>query len=671
MNENNRNLALAIGLSMLVLFGWPFLQAHFFPAPPKPVQTQSSSSGTSSSTTGEQAGIPGVPGTGDANSNGIMSRDEALTQSPRITINTPRLRGSLNLKGARLDDLILNDYRQTIEDSSPNIDLLQPTGSVNPYFAQFGWTGEAGLEVPNSDTIWTADRQQLDIGQPVTLSWTNAAGVRFEQVISLDQNFMFTVDQRVINNSGDTISATPYGRIFRGDQPETLGFYILHEGLIGVFDGALQERNYDDMPDEPGMKESFTTTGGWMGITDKYWLVALVPDQQDTVTGTFRQTGTADPQYHVNYITTPQAIAPGDTMERTGRVFAGAKETTLLDSYSESLNITNFDLAVDFGWFYFLTKPIFYVIHWLNSVLGNFGLAIIGMTTLFKIFLFPLAQKSYKSMSKMKLLQPKIVEMRDRAGDDKQKLQQEMMALYKKEKVNPLAGCLPVLVQIPIFFSLYKVLFVTIEMRHAPFFGWIHDLSAPDPLGMLTLFGLVPWDVPTLLHIVNIGPWPLIMGFTMWFQQKLNPPPADPIQAKIFGLMPIFFTFILGGFPAGLVIYWAWNNSLSILQQYVIMRQMGVAIGGGKIETSDSSEGAKSVASKSTSTKAISDDSESKAAAKASPAKEPAAKDPGVKKATGKKAAGKKASGRKAGVKKARGKNAPTAKPSNDDSAGD
>ena len=676
MNENNRNLALAIGLSMLVLFGWPFLQAHFFPAPPKPVQTQSSSSGTSSSTTGEQAGIPGVPGTGDANSNGIMSRDEALTQSPRITINTPRLRGSLNLKGARLDDLILNDYRQTIEDSSPNIDLLQPTGSLNPYFAQFGWTGEAGLEVPNSDTIWTADRQQLDIGQPVTLSWTNAAGVRFEQVISLDQNFMFTVDQRVINNSGDTISATPYGRIFRGDQPETLGFYILHEGLIGVFDGALQERNYDDMPDEPGMKESFTTTGGWMGITDKYWLVALVPDQQDTVTGTFRQTGTADPQYHVNYITTPQAIAPGDTMERTGRVFAGAKETTLLDSYSESLNITNFDLAVDFGWFYFLTKPIFYVIHWLNSVLGNFGLAIIGMTTLFKIFLFPLAQKSYKSMSKMKLLQPKIVEMRDRAGDDKQKLQQEMMALYKKEKVNPLAGCLPVLVQIPIFFSLYKVLFVTIEMRHAPFFGWIHDLSAPDPLGMLTLFGLVPWDVPTLLHIVNIGPWPLIMGFTMWFQQKLNPPPADPIQAKIFGLMPIFFTFILGGFPAGLVIYWAWNNSLSILQQYVIMRQMGVAIGGGKIETSDSSEGTKSVASKSTSTKAISDDSESKAAAKASPAKEPAAKDPGVKKATGKKAAGKKAagkkaSGRKAGVKKARGKNAPTAKPSNDDSAGD
>ena len=299
-------------------------------------------------------------------------------------------------------------------------------------------------------------------------------------------------------------------------------------------------------------------------------------------------------------------------------------------------------------------------------MLGNFGLAIIGMTTLFKIFLFPLAQKSYKSMSKMKLLQPKIVEMRDRAGDDKQKLQQEMMALYKKEKVNPLAGCLPVLVQIPIFFSLYKVLFVTIEMRHAPFFGWIHDLSAPDPLGMLTLFGLIPWDVPTLLHIVNIGPWPLIMGFTMWFQQKLNPPPADPIQAKVFGLMPIFFTFILGGFPAGLVIYWAWNNSLSILQQYVIMRQMGVAIGGGKADTSDSTEGTKSVAGKSASPKAISDDSAQKATSK-----DPDVSNAAAKKTAGKKAAGKKASGKKASGKKARGKNAPPAKPSNDDSAAD
>jgi len=672
MNENNRNLALAIGLSMLVLFGWPFIQGHFFPAPPKPVQTQSSPSNTSSSSmgdqagTGEQAGVPGLPNTGDATATGVVSRDEALTQSPRITISTPRLSGSLNLKGARLDDLILNDYHQTIEESSPKIDLLQPTGGTNPYFAQFGWTGENGLDVPTSDTVWSADSQELDIGKPVTLSWTNDAGVRFEQVISLDQNFMFTVDQRVINNSGDTISATPYGRIFRGEKPETLGFYILHEGLIGVFDGTLHERKYDDLPDEPGMKESFPTTGGWMGITDKYWLVALIPDQNNSVTGTFRQTGTADPQYHVNYIMTPQAIAPGDTMEQTGRIFAGAKETTLLDSYSENLNITNFDLAVDFGWFYFLTKPIFYVIHWLNSVLGNFGLAIIGMTTLFKIFLFPLAQKSYKSMSKMKLLQPKIVEMRDRAGDDKQKLQQEMMALYKKEKVNPLAGCLPVLVQIPIFFSLYKVLFVTIEMRHAPFFGWIHDLSAPDPLGMLTLFGLIPWDVPTLLHIVNIGPWPLIMGFTMWFQQKLNPPPADPIQAKVFGLMPIFFTFILGGFPAGLVIYWAWNNSLSILQQYVIMRQMGVAIGGGKADTSDSTEGTKSVAGKSASPKAISDDSAQKATSN-----DPDVSNAAAKKTAGKKATGKKASGKKASGKKARGKNAPPAKPSNDDSAAD
>ncbi|MDF1747261.1 MAG: membrane protein insertase YidC [Alphaproteobacteria bacterium] len=644
MSENNRNLALAIGLSMLVLFGWPFIQGHFFPAPPKPAQTQSQAPTPSSTatTTGEQAGVPGLPSTGDVNAAGTVSRDEALTLAPRVTINTPRLSGSINLRGARLDDLILNDYHQTIEDTSPRIDLLQPTGGVNPYFAQFGWTGDAGLEVPNSDTVWSADHQELDVGQPVTLSWTNSAGVKFEQVISLDENFMFSVTQRVVNNSGDAVSATPYGRIFRGGMPKTLGFYILHEGLIGVFDGKLHERKYKDLPDEPGMKESFPTTGGWMGITDKYWLVALVPDQQDAVTGTFRQTDTVNPQYHVNYVMTPQTIAPGDSFERTGRLFAGAKETTLLDSYSEKLNITNFDLAVDFGWFYFLTKPIFYVIHWLHSVLGNFGLAILAMTTLFKLILFPLAQKSYKSMSKMKLLQPKIVEMRERAGDDKQKLQSEMMDLYKKEKVNPLAGCLPVLVQIPIFFSLYKVLFVTIEMRHAPFFGWIHDLSAPDPLGLLTLFGLIPWDVPTILHIVNIGPWPLIMGCTMWFQQKLNPPPADPIQAKVFGLMPIFFTFILGGFPAGLVIYWAWNNSLSILQQYVIMRQMGVAIGGGKADASD----------KSTATKSVEDKS---APEKAAP-----------KKASGKKASGKKSAGKKAGSKKA----AP-AKPSNDDSTTD
>jgi YidC/Oxa1 family membrane protein insertase len=659
MSDNNRNLALAIGLSMLVLFGWPFIQGYFFPAPPKPVQTQSQTTASGTTTSGEQTGVPGLPSTSDGNASGAVSRDQALTQSPRITINNPRLSGSINLKGARLDDLILNDYHQTIEDSSPKIDLLQPTGGKNPYFAQFGWTSEDGLKTPDSDTVWTADSEELDVGKPVTLSWTNDAGIRFEQVISLDENFMFTVNQRIINNSDELISTTPYGRIFRGEESKTLGFYILHEGLIGVFDGKLQERKYDDMPDEPGMKESFSTTGGWMGITDKYWLVALIPDQQDPVIGTFRQTGTADPQYHVNYVMDPIAVSPGDTFERTGRLFAGAKETTLLDSYSENLNITNFDLAVDFGWFYFLTKPIFYVIHWLNSVLGNFGLAILAMTTLFKLILFPLAQKSYKSMSKMKLLQPKIVEMRERAGDDKQKLQSEMMALYKKEKVNPLAGCLPVLVQIPIFFSLYKVLFVTIEMRHAPFFGWIHDLSAPDPLGLLTVFGLIPWDVPTILHIVNIGPWPLIMGFTMWFQQKLNPPPADPIQAKVFGLMPIFFTFILGGFPAGLVIYWAWNNSLSILQQYVIMRQMGVAIGGGKADTaedasdsgSSSSKGTKAVESKSTDQKALSDSSGSKK--------------------TNKKASSKKAAAKKASGKKTAGKKAPPAKASNDDSTTD
>ncbi len=588
MNDK-KNVVMAIALSMLVLLGWPLIQAEFFPAPPPPPQTTQSQSqpqtspspGQSSAVPGEEAGIPSIPGAGETTTDPAVSRDQALTRAPRVYIDTPRLSGSINLRGARIDDLILKDYHQTIQDGSPMIDLLQPSGGDNPYFAQFGWTATDGLEVPTGEAVWSADGTTLSPETPVTLTWANPAGVVFEQVLAIDRNFMFTVTQRVVNTTDATVTAVPYGRIFRASKPETENFYILHEGLLGVFNGKLEERDYGDLEDEPGRQESFATTGGWMGITDKYWLVALVPDPQASVTSTFLETRANAPQYHVNYVMDLDSIPAGQTAEHTGRLFAGAKETTLLDRYGEEIGITNFDLAVDFGWFYFLTKPIFYAIHWLNGVLGNFGLAILVLTIGIKIAFFPLANKSYRSMSKMKLLQPKIVEMRERVGDDKQKLQQEMMALYKKEKVNPLAGCLPVLVQIPVFFALYKVLFVTIEMRHAPFFGWIQDLSAPDPLGMLTLFGLIDWTVPGILVIFNIGLWPLIMGFTMWFQQKLNPPPADPIQQKVFALMPIFFTFILGTFPAGLVIYWAWNNSLSILQQYIIMRKMGVAIGGG------------------------------------------------------------------------------------------
>ncbi|NMM45078.1 membrane protein insertase YidC [Rhodospirillaceae bacterium KN72] len=588
--KENKNLVMAIALSALILFGWPYIQGFFFPAPPAPPQ-QAQTTQTQTGQTGavDSAGVPTIPGMPNAPGTAAapITREDALANAPRIAVETPRLSGSINLRGARIDDLTLSDYHETLEDGSPAIDLLQPAGGAQPYLVQFGWSPMDGLETPDGDTVWAANGDTLTPSSPVTLTWTNAAGVTFEQSIAVDENFMFTVTQRIVNGSDQTISAVPYGRIFRGAKPKTQNFYILHEGLIGVFDGKLEEIKYDDLEDKPQGKESFATTGGWMGITDKYWLVALVPNQTASVNSTFLRTGTTDGQFHVNFVADPTSVAPGARVEMTDHFFAGAKETLRLDAYSESLGITNFDLAVDFGWFYFLTKPFFFAIHWFHSVLGNFGLAIMALTLCVKICFFPLANKSYKSMSKMKLLQPKIVELRERLGDDKQKLQSEMMELYKKEKVNPLAGCLPVLIQIPVFFSLYKVLFVTIEMRHAPFFGWIHDLSAPDPLGLLTVFGLVPWDVPQILHIVNIGIWPLIMGFTMWFQQRLNPPPADPIQAKIFGLMPIFFTFILGGFPAGLVIYWAWNNSLSILQQYVIMRRMGVAIGGGKAKDAE------------------------------------------------------------------------------------
>lgn len=604
MNEN-KNLILAISLSMLVLIAWPFINAAINPPPPPPSaqpqsgqnqsgqnqagQLQSGQQQTQQGLAGDGAGVPGISESVGAPDSGGISEQQALAEAPRIKIDTPRLHGSINLQGARFDNLTLADYRQTLEDESPEIELLLPSGSETPYFVQYGWSAADGLAVPDSNTLWSADSDVLSPGVPVTLSWTSPENVTFQQVLTIDENYMIAVSQRVVNGSAGEITIAPFSRVYRAGLPETVNFYILHEGLIGVFDGVLEEWDYSDLEDEPGRRTEFLTEGGWMGITDKYWLVALIPNQASNVKSTFLQTGVVQPQFHVNYLLDTQTIAPDGQNTYDSHFFAGAKETNLLDQYSDTLGVANFDLAVDFGWFYFLTKPFFYALDFLNNLLGNFGLAILAFTVVIKIIFFPLANKSYKSMSKMKLLQPKLVEMRERLGDDKMKMQQEMMALYKKEQVNPLSGCLPILVQIPVFFALYKVLFVAIEMRHAPFFGWIEDLSAPDPLGLLTLFGLIPWDVPGILQLVNIGIWPIIMGFTMWFQQKLNPPPADPIQARIFAIMPFMFTFLLGGFAAGLVIYWAWNNALSILQQYIIMRRMGVAIGGGKIEDQNKS----------------------------------------------------------------------------------
>lgn len=523
------------------------------------------------------AGQPTVPAS--------ISRSAVLASTPRVAINTKRVIGSIRLKGALIDDLTLLDYRQTLKKDSENIVMLSPQGTENPYYAQFGWTTtSAGITMPGPDTVWTADKPTLSFGDPVTLRWTNPQGIEFAQTISIDRNFMFTVNQRITNTGAQTAVMHPYGLISLSGMPETSGFWILHEGMIGVFDETLTEVDYSDLPDEANGVKSLEGAGKWLGITAKYFATALVPDQKTLNKGRFVHTapGGKD-KFQADYLAAASTLAPGQTVEFATRLFAGAKEVKLLDSYEEKLGIPRFDRLVDFGWFYFLTKPIFYAIDYFYLLLGNFGLAILLLTVLIKLAFFPLANKSYKSMSRLKKLQPKMVEIRERYKDDRQRQNTAMMELYKKEGANPMSGCFPILIQIPVFFALYKVLFVTIEMRHAPFFGWIQDLSAPDPLGLLMAFGLVQWDVPQSLQIVNIGIWPIIMGITMYLQQKLNPQPADPMQQKIFMLLPIVFTFLLGSFPAGLVIYWAWNNTLSIAQQWVIMRRMGVSASGASI----------------------------------------------------------------------------------------
>jgi YidC/Oxa1 family membrane protein insertase len=603
---DQKNMFVAIALSIAILLGWQFFyekpklekqqalieeqrlddEARLkaggsqIPGPQNPDAT-----GAIPPVTNPVTGSPGLgpnldaAGLAQGIAGAAASRDAALSKTARIKINTERLRGSISLQGARIDDLILNEYREELDQESPNIVLLRPTQGENPYYAEFGWLG-AGIKVPDANTVWRANGAMLTIKTPVTLSWDNGEGLLFEQTFSLDDAYMFQISQRILNQTGVPVTLTPYGLVSRTSTPDILGFYILHEGLIGVLNETLKEIDYDDLRDD-GPQE-FTTDGGWLGITDKYWLVALIPDQDESIKARFiaGKRGAID-LYQTDYIAQPRLIPAGGSVTVSNRLFAGAKEVRILDRYQEDLKVPLFDKAVDFGWFYFLTKPIFYALDWLNTQLGNFGLAILALTVGIKLLFFPLANKSYVSMSKMKLLQPKLVELKERFGDDRQRLNQEMMALYKKEGANPAAGCLPIIVQIPVFFSLYKVLFVNIEMRQAPFYGWIHDLSAPDPLGLLTAFGLFSWDVPQMLDIVNIGIWPLLMGITMFLQQKLNPAPTDPIQAKVFMFMPIMFTFLLAQFPAGLVIYWAWNNVLSISQQYVIMRRAGVRVGGG------------------------------------------------------------------------------------------
>jgi YidC/Oxa1 family membrane protein insertase len=584
-----RNLIIAIVVSVAIMFGWQFLFEK--PKLEKQAAQQTAQQHAAKTPTPSQS-APGIaapeppkPGAGSAQppaapttappATTAADRAAVLRQSPRIVVSSPRLHGSIRTAGALFDDLTLADYHITTDRKSPEIVLLTPPGTSEPYFTQFGWVAaDSATKVPNENTVWTASPGTLAPGKPVMLSWSNGQGLIFKRTIAVDENYMFTVTQQVQNTGAKPVTLYPFGLVSRMGGARDKSYYLLYEGPVGVLGHTLKEIGYDDLKKGP-VKEA--TTGGWLGFTDKYWLVALVPDQKAAVQTTFRHVALGkEDKYQADYLGTAQTIAPGGTASVTDRLFAGAKEVHTLAAYREKLGIELFDYAIDFGWFWFFTKPIFYVLDFFAHVLGNFGLAILLLTVLIKGAFFPLANKSYAAMSRLKKLQPKITQLRERYKDDKAKMNEAMMRLYKEEKANPMAGCLPIAIQIPVFFSLYKVLYVTIEMRHAPFYGWIRDLSAPDPTNVLTLFGLISWVPPHILDPLAIGIWPIIMGITMFLQQKLNPAPADPTQAKVMMFLPVIFTFMLAHFPAGLVIYWAWNNTLSISQQWLIMRRMGV-----------------------------------------------------------------------------------------------
>lgn len=571
--SDQKNLIIAIVLCFLIIFGF-----QAFVEPPKTdpqTQTQTTTTGDSSESrapTVEGGSIPQIEQSPVA---AAQNRAQSLKSGDRIKIATPNLHGSISLQGGRIDDLTLAGYHETIEPTSAEIALLSPASAPNPYYAEFGWVRAAdnSIKVPSAKTLWTADKTELTPTSPVTLTWDNGEGVIFTRHIAIDEDYMFTITQRVSNQSGTDTTLFPYGLISRQGEPKTQGFFILHEGLIGVMNESLNEVDYDDLVDSEAVSD--TTTGGWIGITDKFWLTALIPDQTSSFKGRFSHTQTGD-RYQADFLGIKGIpVAAGSNAETVSHFFAGAKEVEKLDNYQQNLNVEKFELAIDWGWFYFLTKPIYFALDYLNKLIGNFGLAIITLTIAIKLLLLPLAHKSYVSMSKMKKLQPEMVKLREKHGEDKMKFNQEVMAMYKREKANPAAGCLPIVMQIPIFFALYKVLFVTLLMRHQPFYGWLTDLSAPDPTTLFNLFGLIPWTPPEFLMI---GILPLLMGLSMFLQQKLNPQPTDPIQAKIFLFMPLFFMFLLASFPAGLVLYWTCNNVLSIGQQWLIMKRMGVSV---------------------------------------------------------------------------------------------
>ncbi len=554
---DTKNIIAAISLSAAVII---LYSLFFAPSPQDRKQIQPEKNITSESTD--------APSLEQNEPVSKISRTDAINEGNRILFENDSIKGSISLTGSSIDDLTFKKYTKTLN-GKDNIVLLNPKKVQNGYFVETGWvTANKNIEIPNSKTIWKIEgNNKLTPNSPVKLVWTNDDGIKFEKKISIDNQYLFTINQTIINNSDKTYNFYTYGQIIRNEAPEVTNFYILHEGLLGVFDDQLIEEDYDDIEEK---KYSVNAEAGWLGITDKYWITSLIPEEEKK----FRAEFDYKNKFKANFIeTNATEVGANETKSNNIKIIIAAKEVDIIDGYAERLNINKYDLAIDWGWFYFIVKPLFFVTDYFFKLTGNFGISIILITFCIRLIFFPLANYSFRSMAKMKVLQPEMARLKELHKEDKMKLQQEMMALYKKEKVNPVSGCLPIFIQIPFFFAIYKMLFVTIEMRHQPFFGWIKDLSERDPTSIFNLFGLIPWDPPSFLLI---GAWPVLMGVTMFLQQKLNPAPPDPVQAKIFMFFPLFLTVILAPFPSGLVIYWTINNVLTMAQQYVIMKRTTV-----------------------------------------------------------------------------------------------